>query len=213
MDGVGRGFPPGDLRVSDADRDRALAELSEAFRVGRITADEFDQRSGQAQRARTGKELTALLADLPLDGRPRDRRHRPGTSQSRLLRPGRHGRVRPLRRLPRRQGDNRRRKPRRGLGRRHTSTSRNRCTAGRADHLPARHSRRPLLASGRGRAFSLGHATGTTADHELSEDDGASRGASRSSQPPAYGPRWPHREPHRPGFSVLVPAVRLHRGP
>jgi len=44
MDGVGRGFPPGDLRVSDADRDRdrALAELSEAFRVGRITADEFD---------------------------------------------------------------------------------------------------------------------------------------------------------------------------
>jgi hypothetical protein len=68
MDGVGRGFPPGDLRVSDADRDRALSELSEAFRVGRITAEEFDQRSGQALRARTGKELTALLADLPLDG-------------------------------------------------------------------------------------------------------------------------------------------------
>ena len=67
MDGVGRGFPPGDLRVSDADRDRALSELSEAFRVGRITADEFDQRSGQALRARAGKELTALLADLPLD--------------------------------------------------------------------------------------------------------------------------------------------------
>jgi Domain of unknown function (DUF1707) len=70
MDGVGRGFPPGDLRVSDADRDRALSELGEAFRVGRITADEFDQRSGQALRARTGKELTALLADLPLDGPP-----------------------------------------------------------------------------------------------------------------------------------------------
>jgi Domain of unknown function (DUF1707) len=70
MDGVGRGFPPGDLRASDADRDRALSELSEAFRVGRITADEFDQRSGQALRSRTGKELTALLADLPLTGRP-----------------------------------------------------------------------------------------------------------------------------------------------
>jgi hypothetical protein len=67
MDGVGRGFPPGDLRVSDADRDRALSELGEAFRVGRITADEFDQRSGQALRARTGKDLTALLVDLPLD--------------------------------------------------------------------------------------------------------------------------------------------------
>jgi len=25
-----RGFPPGDLRVSDADRDRALSELSKA---------------------------------------------------------------------------------------------------------------------------------------------------------------------------------------
>jgi hypothetical protein len=70
MDAVGRGFPPGDLRVSDADRDRALSGLSEAFRVGRLTADEFDQRSGQALRARTGRELTALLADIPVDDRP-----------------------------------------------------------------------------------------------------------------------------------------------
>ena len=68
-----RGFPQGDLRVSDADRDRAQSELSEAFRVGRITADEFNQRSGQALRARTGKELTALLADLPLAGSPATR--------------------------------------------------------------------------------------------------------------------------------------------
>src|SRR5271169_1040276 len=70
MDGVGRGFPPGDLRVSDADRDRALSELSQAFQVGRITADEFDQRSEQALGARTGKELIALLADLPPDRVP-----------------------------------------------------------------------------------------------------------------------------------------------
>jgi len=62
---VGRGFPPGDFRVSDADRDRALSELGEALRAGRITADEFDQRAEQTLRARTGKELTALLADLP----------------------------------------------------------------------------------------------------------------------------------------------------
>ena len=70
MDGVDRGCPPDGLRVSDADRERALSELSEAFRVGRITADEFDQRSGQVLRSRTGKELTALLADLPLAGPP-----------------------------------------------------------------------------------------------------------------------------------------------
>lgn len=70
MDLDARGFPPGDMRVSDADRDRALSELGEALRVGRITADEFDQRSGQALSSRTGKELTALLADLPVDRVP-----------------------------------------------------------------------------------------------------------------------------------------------
>jgi Domain of unknown function (DUF1707) len=67
-----RGFPTGDLRVSDAERDRALAELSEALQVGRITAEEFDQRSGQVLTARTGKELTAPLADLPVDSTPAD---------------------------------------------------------------------------------------------------------------------------------------------
>jgi hypothetical protein len=60
-------YPAGDLRLSDADRDRALDELSEAFEVGRITAAEFDERSRQALAARTGSELTALLADLPQD--------------------------------------------------------------------------------------------------------------------------------------------------
>jgi hypothetical protein len=62
-----RDYPDGDLRVSDADRDQALRELSEAFQVGRISAGEFDQRSEQALGARTGRELTALLADLPDD--------------------------------------------------------------------------------------------------------------------------------------------------
>jgi Domain of unknown function (DUF1707) len=62
-------YPPGDLRVSDAERDRALSELSEALQIGRITADEFDERSGQVLSARTGKDLTALLADLPLADR------------------------------------------------------------------------------------------------------------------------------------------------
>lgn len=65
-----RGFPVGDLRVSDAERDRAVAELSAAYQAGRITADEFGGRSTQAWNARTGKELTATLADLPLDLSP-----------------------------------------------------------------------------------------------------------------------------------------------
>jgi hypothetical protein len=65
-----RNYPPGSLRVSDADRDRAVSELSEAFQAGRITADEFDQRSARALCARTGEELASLLEDLPLDRAP-----------------------------------------------------------------------------------------------------------------------------------------------
>lgn len=71
MDRAGWNYPSGDFRVSDADRDRALCELGEAFRVGRLTADEFAQRSGQALASRTGKELTGLLADLPAECPPR----------------------------------------------------------------------------------------------------------------------------------------------
>jgi hypothetical protein len=70
MDAGPRDYPPDDQRVSDADRDHAVSELSEAFQAGRITADEFDQRSGQALSARTGKELTDLFTDLHKDNVP-----------------------------------------------------------------------------------------------------------------------------------------------
>jgi Domain of unknown function (DUF1707) len=65
VDTVITDFPAGDLRVSDADRDRAISELSEHFQAGRLTAEEFDERSGRALQARTGKDLSVLLADLP----------------------------------------------------------------------------------------------------------------------------------------------------
>lgn len=68
MDTATREYPAGDLRISDADREHALGELSAAFQIGRITADELDQRTGQALAARTGKELAALVADLPSAG-------------------------------------------------------------------------------------------------------------------------------------------------
>jgi hypothetical protein len=58
-------YAPGDLRVSDADRDRAVAQLSEHFQAGRLTLEEFDERSGQALRAKTARELTDLFTDLP----------------------------------------------------------------------------------------------------------------------------------------------------
>ena len=65
MDTPIRSFPRGDLRVSDADRDRAAAELSEHFQTGRLTQEEFEDRTERALQARTGRELSELFTDLP----------------------------------------------------------------------------------------------------------------------------------------------------
>jgi hypothetical protein len=63
--GMTRNFPPGAIRVSDADRDAAIAELSEHFQAGRLTQEEFDERAGLSLRARTGNDLSELFTDLP----------------------------------------------------------------------------------------------------------------------------------------------------
>jgi hypothetical protein len=55
---------PRDLRASDADRDRVLAVLSAAVSDGRITEDEFSERTSVACSAKTLGELAALTADL-----------------------------------------------------------------------------------------------------------------------------------------------------
>ena len=70
MDTAVAAYPAGNLRVSDGDRDRAIGELSEHFQAGRLTADEFEERSGQALRAVTGNDLAELLADLPRNQAP-----------------------------------------------------------------------------------------------------------------------------------------------
>jgi Domain of unknown function (DUF1707) len=61
---------PGSLLASDDDRDQAISKLTNHFQAGRLTTEEFDERSGRALRARTQGELTALLADLPPDQAP-----------------------------------------------------------------------------------------------------------------------------------------------
>jgi hypothetical protein len=53
-----------DLRASDADRERVLAVLSSAYSDGRITADEFAQRSDLAVAAKTFGDLATLTDDL-----------------------------------------------------------------------------------------------------------------------------------------------------
>jgi hypothetical protein len=65
MDTQRNSFPRGDFRVSDAERDQAVAELSEHFQAGRLTADELDERTGRALTARTAADLAALFTDLP----------------------------------------------------------------------------------------------------------------------------------------------------
>lgn len=54
-----------ELRASDEERDRTAAQLREHFGTGRLSEDEFEQRSDAAYSARTVGELTALLRDLP----------------------------------------------------------------------------------------------------------------------------------------------------
>ena len=60
-----KGYPSGSMRVSDADRDQAIAELSEHYQAGRITTEEFEDRSGRALQARTTADLAGLFTDLP----------------------------------------------------------------------------------------------------------------------------------------------------
>jgi Domain of unknown function (DUF1707) len=60
-----KGHPSGSLRVSDADRDRAIAELSEHYQAGRLTTEEFEDRTGHALQGRTTADLADLFTDLP----------------------------------------------------------------------------------------------------------------------------------------------------
>ena len=65
MDNQTGSYPRADIRLSDAERDQAIAELGEHFQAGRLTQEEFDDRSGRALQARTGRDLTGLFTDLP----------------------------------------------------------------------------------------------------------------------------------------------------
>jgi hypothetical protein len=56
---------PAELRASDSDRDRAVEALASAAGEGRLTLEEYTERSNAALKARTLGELTALTADVP----------------------------------------------------------------------------------------------------------------------------------------------------
>ena len=53
------------VRVSDAERERAVASLGDHHARGRLTYEEFVERMDRAYEARTRDELDVLTADLP----------------------------------------------------------------------------------------------------------------------------------------------------
>jgi hypothetical protein len=53
------------VRIGDAERDQAVASLSEHFVAGRLTQTEFEERSEVVTRARYADDLEPLFDDLP----------------------------------------------------------------------------------------------------------------------------------------------------
>jgi Domain of unknown function (DUF1707) len=53
------------VRIGDAERDQAVSALGEHFVAGRLTQDEFDERSDTATKARYAEDLLPLFDDLP----------------------------------------------------------------------------------------------------------------------------------------------------
>jgi len=54
-----------DLRIGDAERDVAMAQLREHFVAGRLTFDELTERIDAALTAKTQRQIDGLMADLP----------------------------------------------------------------------------------------------------------------------------------------------------
>jgi hypothetical protein len=53
------------IRASDADREVVVATLRDAYTAGRLTLDEFDERTTQAYASKTWGDLRRLTNDLP----------------------------------------------------------------------------------------------------------------------------------------------------
>lgn len=61
------------VRIGDAERDQAAAALGEHYAAGRLSQEEFDERSDRALVARVQQDLEPLFADLPVSETPRPR--------------------------------------------------------------------------------------------------------------------------------------------
>ena len=65
-----RAVAPHVLRVGDAERDAAAADLGEHYVAGRLTLDELHERLSDVFSAKTYGQLTRIMSDLPRLRRP-----------------------------------------------------------------------------------------------------------------------------------------------
>jgi hypothetical protein len=79
----------GNLRASDADRERVANVLREAAGDGRLTMEELDERLDAVYAAKTYAELEPITRDLPATGTP----HAPVPAQSSAVQDSRIGGV------------------------------------------------------------------------------------------------------------------------
>ncbi len=57
--------PASGVRIGDNERETAVSALGEHYAAGRLTKEEYDERSGLAWSAKTGADLAPLFQDLP----------------------------------------------------------------------------------------------------------------------------------------------------
>jgi hypothetical protein len=58
----------GPIRIGDQEREEAVTRLGKHYEAGRLSADEHQERVGEALQAKTEADLAALFADLPREG-------------------------------------------------------------------------------------------------------------------------------------------------
>lgn len=63
-----------ELRIGDAEREAAVAQLKDAYAQGRIDHDELEARLDRAHVARTRGDVVALVGDLPKARAPKRRK-------------------------------------------------------------------------------------------------------------------------------------------
>ena len=68
-----RAASPHVLRIGDAERDAAAADLGEHYVAGRLTLDELHERLGAVFSAKTYGQLSRVMGDLPGLRRPAPR--------------------------------------------------------------------------------------------------------------------------------------------